>query len=225
MYTRGNPLKYTDPSGHCAVLEDGSRDSADQECWDSADAIYAMWGVDGSIWGRIFQGVDRDYFMQHIATQRATDLNWMRMQHQTWYGHFAQEHGLQIQVTWDEPPPHPIEGIADAIMPDCENTDCTGRFLNGVSTASSFVAAGCTAAVVTGPCAPAATFVGVVAGGFATLRAGEKARQPEATSVDVIDAVMSGATTVAGGLSHPYLGPLISVGQWTYDEYISPAMR
>jgi RHS repeat-associated protein len=45
MYVRGNPLKYRDPSGHCAVLDDGSADrEGDAGCWQAADEWYKTFG-------------------------------------------------------------------------------------------------------------------------------------------------------------------------------------
>jgi len=41
MIARGNPLKYNDPSGHCATLDDGAPDmQGDGQCWGLAYSIY-----------------------------------------------------------------------------------------------------------------------------------------------------------------------------------------
>jgi RHS repeat-associated protein len=43
LYVRGNPLKYSDPSGHCATKTNGGRDWNDGDCWRLADTIALMW--------------------------------------------------------------------------------------------------------------------------------------------------------------------------------------
>jgi RHS repeat-associated protein len=42
-YARGNPLKFDDPSGHCATLSSGGADENDAECWTLARTIANMW--------------------------------------------------------------------------------------------------------------------------------------------------------------------------------------
>jgi RHS repeat-associated protein len=74
-YVSNNPLKYTDPSGHCQTLQDGSRDTTDSECWALADQLYDKYdtnmcpvGCLGSIsWGRNKWNIDRDVWMAAYA--------------------------------------------------------------------------------------------------------------------------------------------------------------
>lgn len=50
MYSRGNPVKYTDPTGHCATLDNGDPDwEGDGDCWGLAYSIYGygLAGVNG----------------------------------------------------------------------------------------------------------------------------------------------------------------------------------
>jgi RHS repeat-associated protein len=48
MYVRGNPMRYTDPTGHCATLDDGSPDlEKDKGCWDAASEWLATFGMRG----------------------------------------------------------------------------------------------------------------------------------------------------------------------------------
>ena len=50
MYTRGNPMRYTDPTGHCATLDNGDPDwTSAGECWGLAYSIYGhgIAGVNG----------------------------------------------------------------------------------------------------------------------------------------------------------------------------------
>ncbi len=47
-YARLNPLKYNDPTGHCATLENGAPDLAnDGGCWDAANEYLATFGIGG----------------------------------------------------------------------------------------------------------------------------------------------------------------------------------
>ena len=50
LYTRGNPMRYTDPTGHCATLDNGDPDwTSAGECWGLAYSIYGhgIAGVNG----------------------------------------------------------------------------------------------------------------------------------------------------------------------------------
>lgn len=50
MYTRGNPMRYTDPTGHCTTLDNGDPDwTSAGECWGLAYSIYGhgIAGVNG----------------------------------------------------------------------------------------------------------------------------------------------------------------------------------
>ncbi|MCA9367882.1 hypothetical protein KC887_06515 [Candidatus Kaiserbacteria bacterium] len=68
MYAYGNALKYTDPSGHCMTLADGSRDMAnDAECWDWADQYYASWYADVDYFSGGWN-ITRDVWMEQVAT-------------------------------------------------------------------------------------------------------------------------------------------------------------
>ncbi len=47
-YVNNNPLKYNDPTGHCATLENGSPDlDNDAGCWNAADEWFATFGPAG----------------------------------------------------------------------------------------------------------------------------------------------------------------------------------
>ncbi len=107
--------------------------------------------------------------------------------------------------------------------PDCRHTDCPGRALNAVSTGAATTAAVCS--VFAPPCTGAATFVGALSGGISTLRAGIKAAKNSWATADVVDLVVTGLTTIAGTGVRPLVSPVISAGQWGYDEYISPRIH
>ncbi len=227
LYARGNPVKYSDPTGHCAVLDDGKRDSADQECWDSADAIYAMWGVDDSIWGRIFRGVDRDYFMQRITTLQAADRNWMQMQHQTWNNLHRQDRGLQLTVIPNEVRNPKLRAPGDELIKtvvidaiECsESLAGCGKALTDVSTGLSGVAALCGIAGLA-PCSAVASAASTVSSFAGTVLTGYNVPNGNASSVDL---AVSVTTTMAGaryGDAGEYtVGFGIGILQWIYDHW------
>jgi hypothetical protein len=84
MYVRGNPLKYTDPTGHCATNKDGSRSSDDAECWAIADDIYNGWDGNADYWNARFHS--KEYFMSNIATISALNKDWMQWQYDQYTG-------------------------------------------------------------------------------------------------------------------------------------------
>jgi RHS repeat-associated protein len=63
-YVRGNPLKYTDPSGHCAASE-SDPDASDCRRW--ANTIYASWDHT-DYWNRMWPD-GKDFFLENVATQ------------------------------------------------------------------------------------------------------------------------------------------------------------
>ncbi len=64
LYGLANPLKYNDPSGHCATTSKGSRDRNDADCWRLTDTIASMWD-DTDYWQSRFGDVD--VWNEHMA--------------------------------------------------------------------------------------------------------------------------------------------------------------
>ena len=122
-YAASNPVRFSDPSGHCAVNSDGSRAAHDAECWRLADAIYAMWD-DNSWFAERFR-IGKENFMNQIAAAGPDiDADWMQLQLDLWYADFAFSHGLQNPygpVVWHKPLPH--QSI-------CDTWDCVALFLD-----------------------------------------------------------------------------------------------
>lgn len=63
-YARGNPLKFNDPTGHCAVSE-ADPDASDCRRW--ANTIYASWDHT-TYWNRMWPN-GKDFFIENVATQ------------------------------------------------------------------------------------------------------------------------------------------------------------
>jgi RHS repeat-associated protein len=81
LYTRGNPLKYTDPSGHCAEEGRTSTVGSDAaQCWVMADTILAMWDST-DYWSNRY--TSKEVFEQ-IAAIPSNDFAWMQQELQ-WF--------------------------------------------------------------------------------------------------------------------------------------------
>jgi len=70
MYARGNPLKYNDPTGHCATTPPDAHDHAAHsewaECWQYANTIWAQWDKTDD-WNQMWpQG--KEHFIKNVAT-------------------------------------------------------------------------------------------------------------------------------------------------------------
>jgi hypothetical protein len=67
LYALGNPLKYNDPSGHCATRDNGQPDENDHECWQYAYTIWAQWDTT-DYWQKMWPE-GKDHFIKNVATQ------------------------------------------------------------------------------------------------------------------------------------------------------------
>ena len=83
MMVRGNPLRYSDPTGHCATTRSGDLDwNNDGECWSNATWIKEHWnesdpwGNEYNYWDKLFGSVD--IFWDHVANQSANDNDFMK---------------------------------------------------------------------------------------------------------------------------------------------------
>jgi hypothetical protein len=226
-FVRGNPLKYVDPSGHCAVNEDGSRSGDDAECWQLADAIYAMWDADA--WWHDRYGVDRDYFMNTLAGMTDLDTNWMQSQLDTWFNNFAQTRGLNMGVQWNEPPDQPIAPrLTDVVTGRCEIIDCTGLVIDVVSFVGTVVMVG--ASPLCGPAAPGCAAVAgrsgfaisFVATGTGLIRTAVRETNGQASGIDVIVASTTSGLSFTPRIG-PVVGPASSFAQIIYDFFGSSA--
>ena len=225
LYVRANPLKYNDPSGHCALLDDGSRSSDDAECWEKADSIYNLWPGGEDWWSALFR-MDRDTWMEIIGGNPGTDAAYMQGHLDRYWFDFNLRTGLNRPVSLEPVPPHPIEPMAEALRDvasgRCEIVDCTGLAIDAVGLAGTIVAIG--ASPLCGPAAPGCalglkvggTAIGATAtiGGFG--RVVVRATNGKASGTDVTVAA------VTGSLSFTPVAPVSGFAQIIYDVFGSP---
>lgn len=225
-YAASNPVRFSDPSGHCAVNSDGSRAAHDAECWRLADLIYAMWGAGDPWWPEQFHGISRNDFMRQIAAAGpALDAAWMQWQLDQWYDDFVSLHGLQTPVTWHEPdnPPVRLPGqvvVEDTWMCMIRWQDC-GCLLDDLSVAASTVAVGCALTGVE-PCAAGASTASTVFGGAGTMLSGYNAATGDGTWSDVAVSIVTTAVGADGIGAKPngtnIVSWLASAVQWLWDH-------
>ncbi|MEZ4641102.1 MAG: hypothetical protein R2856_40110, partial [Caldilineaceae bacterium] len=178
MYARGNPVKYTDPTGHYS--DDVLFAHFDCSDWACVESHFKDGGSHAGLWGWLATLIAAEDGDSVTAWSATASLN------QKWLGRFVTRNGnimvTPSQVYMSSPswasPVHigdftgasdlsELEfagrgvGVAGAYTSsrgpaiaydqqhvDCRHTDCTGRALNAISTGSAAVAAICAASIV-----------------------------------------------------------------------------
>ena len=217
-YAVNNPMRFSDPGGHCAVNSNGSRSASDAECWRLADIIYAMWG--DPWFPERFHGIGKDDFMRQVAAAGPSlDAAWMQWQLDQWYSDFAASQGLMDPhrpVMWHEPPLCPPAF--------CDEYDCITIFLDTVGIFAGGTVVVCSLASA-GTCVVIAAGVSTTAsvGGVFYTAGGAVAAyvQGNGTREDIKDVAVSFGTAVAGAATgthaHGLGGLAAAVAQAAYD--------
>jgi RHS repeat-associated protein len=77
MYVRGNPMRYSDPTGHCATLDNGNADwEGDKECWTLAYQIYGL-GLTEQQFAEDWK-VSPEAWLNNIAKAQYADVNYLK---------------------------------------------------------------------------------------------------------------------------------------------------
>jgi len=77
MYVRGNPMKFNDPTGHCATLGNGGADwEGDKECWTLAYQIYGL-GLTEQQFAEDWK-VSPEAWLNSIAKAQYADVNYLK---------------------------------------------------------------------------------------------------------------------------------------------------
>ncbi|MFN8465373.1 MAG: RHS repeat-associated core domain-containing protein [Caldilineaceae bacterium] len=232
LYAKGNPLKYTDPSGHCATElpaeEDPEAMAAYSECWRQAGVILGMYDSD-PWWQEYFQ-VDRQTFFERVVMQPAYDAEWMGQQINNWQSAFAARTGT-TEVEWHEAVNPPIDfpgktaaqAVLDDIL-DCQENapwGCSNLADDASLALAGGAVIGC-AATTGGLCMAAMSTTSTVFSATGTAITTVNALRGDAT---MADASVSLSTTVVGYKYGPIgfgvVGATASVAQRVYDWWAS----
>jgi RHS repeat-associated protein len=226
MYVRGNPLRFNDPSGHCAVLEGGAPDiENDAGCWEAAREVYGSWAADPKYWSGGWDITADDWF-KHIASAEYATEEWIQAKlHHFWSPQYR-EWGVHHTRYNPRPQMHPVTNQDQAFekfnakyAPDCTNKDCFTQVLDAGATGASVVTSAC---LYTGqlPCAGVATVVGTGLTAWGTGRTVAVAVE-NPTTANMVDAGVAVVTAVAGSAGGAQVKGLVGVGisafQWGYD--------
>jgi len=225
-YARGNPLKYTDPSGHCATLEDGGPDiNGDQACWEAADEWLKTFGAGG------YENTDQ--WQKNFAGQAAMTEDVFRTVLHTYWA--PQYRAMGVYHKRYNPPPemHPVTSEDQAFEQlvhsvTCEDPSaCITNTLNVVGTGGAGIAAVCTiasggiCAVIAGP----AGAISIAVGGISTAYTAYQVMEGESSEADLATAATMftvGAAREVGGEAakkiNPWFGFGASIYQWIYDS-------
>lgn len=168
-YGYGNPVKYTDPSGHCATNADGSANSKGDEnykCWQTAYAIYGHGASALSAFAEDWQ-VTADDWLQNVATQEFATTEYLQPFLEEYNSIFCAQSGLNcgnyVPAALGNYPPliNPMAPVIGAASAACGFWDCPGLALDAASLLTSIAQSGATAcSVVTGPvCGSAAGYL------------------------------------------------------------------
>ncbi len=251
MAFRGNPLKYSDPSGHysdealfahfnCqdwACVERYFQDGGDYAgLWGRLDILrkaedgdevklYALSSgdqyavasghfarIDGKI---VVQGAEVAFFTGQgltggfrLGAANTPEAGFASLTYLNVGGEQAQSGFYSLAGRGSI-------GFSDRPM-DCDHNDCTQRALNAASTGVAVIGAGCAVATA-GVCVIATTVVGAGIGVYSTSRAYADYHSGGDTSA--LDVSVSATSTLAGAVAPPVYGPMISGGQWLWDEF------
>jgi hypothetical protein len=182
MYVRGNPLKYIDPTGHCATTSSGGEDWSDSECWGAAHSILNMWD-DTDYWSNRY--TSKDVFRQ-IAARNDLDAAWMNQELDMF---FQSDSGQQwSQQTWNNNRESRGDPILEAFDAYCSVRDCEALVLDGIGlVATASVAIACIPALaVCGPVYAIAGTAATIVGGIGVARTAVNVANGEATTTDLL---------------------------------------
>ncbi|CAN5438190.1 hypothetical protein BH10CHL1_BH10CHL1_02990 [soil metagenome] len=224
MYARGNPIRYNDPSGHCATNQDGSRAESDAQCWQIANIIGTIWDQHPHYWEQRFK-VSNANWQEKVAAAQQFDTRYMNSELGLYLNSssFRADNGFaSASYTPNPMGPQPFD-LPHVTAPDCNKVDCTSLLINntivgldkvsvyaasGVVGAQS-VAFGCAAAGFL-PCVGAAEGVDGTLGTVSTVASvagtGLTAVQVVRNKAPAKDLAVSLTSTLLGAQGSSYLG-------------------
>ncbi|MCA9367877.1 hypothetical protein KC887_06490, partial [Candidatus Kaiserbacteria bacterium] len=232
MYSLGNPLRFSDPSGHCALNANGDPDTVgDYDCWQLAYGIYGF-GLTEQSFADDWR-VSPDEWLKNIAGTSYATVDSLKPFYDKYDREFRGRTGLHSAdslnpVTNPEIElPGPLQHVAESVVYSA--IDCARDAPLGCSKTLddlALVAAGggmvLCAAATGGGCLAIAGGLSTAAGGTSTLITiinyanGERG----ATATDVTVGIITTATGWRwGGQAKGAVGTGTGVLQWVYDEW------
>ena len=228
MYSLGNPLRFSDPSGHCPTVQPDLQDEEARaehiNCWDLAVKIYLMYDSD-PFWQERFQIEREDWFVK-IATMSGNDVAYMQNQMDAWYFDFTARVGLphpDRHVEWHAPPPSAYneaeilglfrgEGL-------CDVWDCVAIGLDLASLGTQLARdTSLLSTPVTGPAGvTGVTYSQVAQMSIAVASNSWLLHQMSAGNTSRADLAISGVTTIASYT--PVIGEFAAGGQLLWDIF------
>ncbi|MFN8465375.1 MAG: RHS repeat-associated core domain-containing protein [Caldilineaceae bacterium] len=221
LYANGNPLKYSNPTGHCASNEDGSRSEDDADCWSYVDEILKLWNNDPDYWNGLFK--DQDTWLKNLATNNFFDKDWMFNQYETYLksDSFTQVYNQQQA----ERAKFPTQKLTYGPTPcDPGLWDCTSLALDVTSLGLSVAqTTGVACTVLTGPlCGSAALALTFADASVTGLSASYTAAQYASGEASELDFAISGATTVTSFTPGIGIGSDLAAVAWDLIDPIVP---
>ena len=229
MYTRGNPMRYNDPTGHFATLDNGDADwEGDHDCWTLAYQIYG-YGLTSQQFAEDWQ-VSPNAWLDNIAKASFADVNYLTP-------FFAKYHAISdAQTGQTQGVPNPVPTYAPVNIPNpCNFWDCPAIALDLASLGSSIAqtsAVACSATGVGAPvCAPAAGYFTYVDFGLNIASVGyegAKYVQGNSTTFDLSVTLTDGAVKPlaeafgAGASATPGIGVAYDTFMLGYDIFVDP---
>jgi len=238
MYARGNPLKYNDPTGHCATTEPSTSDQSAHsewaECWQYANTIWAQWDKT-DYWNQMWPR-GKEHFIKNVATT-PIPASYFK-------GEFMKYMNSPAYKSWAaQAPSRPghdpscpeCAGVYAAAAAPCNTWDCPAIVLDLASLGSSIAqtgAAACTATGVGAPmCGPATAYLTYIDFGLNTtsiIYEGNKFIQGDSTAMDLSVTLADGAVKPvaevlgAGASATPGVGVAYDALMLGYDVFIDP---
>jgi RHS repeat-associated protein len=112
MYARGNPMKYNDPTGHCAsyssIGEEPKPKPGNGDCWGLVDHILGLWERDQSgYWQQ--RWVSQDIFRKHVAATLSNDSAFMLQEINRYWNSDTYQQWKAQQPQRPNTPPAPVD--------------------------------------------------------------------------------------------------------------------